>query len=170
MLSGQKQFEQCFNTYYRPLCLFALNYTGSYEASEDVVQQLFTELWDRSKRERVDITNLKSYLYTAVKNRCLKLIQQQKNTVPEEWAENEITEEDESRIIQTEREEKLWQLIDELPPERRKIFLMAKQQQMRYKEIAEQLHLSEKTVENQIGKALKTLRDKVRTIYLFFFG
>ena len=62
------------------------------------------------------------------------------------------------------------ELIDALPTERRNIFLMAKQQGMKYKEIAEQLDISVKTVEGQMGKALKTLRDKAIKIYLFFFG
>lgn len=61
-------------------------------------------------------------------------------------------------------------LVDALPTERRNIFLMAKQQGMKYKEIAVQLDISVKTVEGQMGKALKALRDKAIKIYLFFFG
>ena len=69
-----------------------------------------------------------------------------------------------------EEEALVWNWIDALPTERRNIFLMAKQQGMKYKEIAEQLDISVKTVEGQMGKALKTLRDKAIKIYLFFFG
>ena len=72
--------------------------------------------------------------------------------------------------ISVEEEALVWNWIDALPTERRNIFLMAKQQGMKYKEIAEQLDISVKTVEGQMGKALKTLRDKAIKIYLFFFG
>ena len=72
--------------------------------------------------------------------------------------------------ISVEEEALVWNWIDALPTERRNIFLMAKQQGMKYKEIAKQLDISVKTVEGQMGKALKTLRDKAIKIYLFFFG
>ena len=166
----QKQFEHHFKEYYRPLCLFALNFTGSHEEAEDIVQQFFVEFWERSGVQEVQITHLKSYLYTAVKNRCLKYLQQRAKTLPEEWISDEKADDGEEQIRLVEQEARLWQLIDELPPERRKIFLLAKQEQMKYREIAEKLHLSEKTVENQIGKALKSLREKAKRIYLFFFG
>ena len=72
--------------------------------------------------------------------------------------------------ISVEEEALVWDWIDALPTERRNIFLMAKQQGMKYKEIAVQLDISVKTVEGQMGKALKALRDKAIKIYLFFFG
>lgn len=72
--------------------------------------------------------------------------------------------------ISVEEEALVWDWIDALPTERRNIFLMAKQQGMKYKEIAIQLDISVKTVEGQMGKALKALRDKAIKIYLFFFG
>ena len=73
-------------------------------------------------------------------------------------------------IERSERDARLWKVIDELPLERRKIFLMCKRDGMRYQEIAAELHISIKTVENQMGKALKTLREMAYRIYLFFFG
>ena len=57
-----------------------------------------------------------------------------------------------------------------LPPERKKIFLLAKRDGLKYQEIADELRLSVKTVENQMGKALKALREMATRIYLFFFG
>ncbi|MDR1273937.1 MAG: RNA polymerase sigma-70 factor [Odoribacteraceae bacterium] len=162
----EKEFEQQFITRYRPLCLFALNFTGSREAAEDVVQQLFAEIWE----QRPAVERWKPYLYTAVKNRCLKALEAGKR-FPVERLEPAIPDnDDDEQIRQVEREEALWRWIDELPPGRRKILLMAKQQRMSYREIARQLGLSEKTVENQLGKALKSLREKGKKLYLFFFG
>jgi RNA polymerase sigma-70 factor (ECF subfamily) len=145
-----------------------LNFTGSYEAAEDIVQQLFTELWERSRGEAPAVNCWKSYLYTAVKNRCVKFLQAEKR-LPVEHGVHDVASE-EGEIRQVEREEALWRWIDELPPARRRILLMAKQERMSYREIAARLHLSEKTVENQLGKALKSLREKGRRFYLFFFG
>lgn len=153
------------------MCLYALNYTGTYEDAEDVVQQLFTELWEKDSRGELEIANLKSYLYTAVKNRGLKFILRTRAVQPIGEAEEVVADEDgEEEILRVEREARLWDWIDELPTERRNVFLMAKQQGMKYKEIAEELGISVKTVENQMGKALQSLRAKVIKIYLFFFG
>jgi RNA polymerase sigma-70 factor (ECF subfamily) len=165
----QKEFEQLFLAYYRPLCLFAMHFTGSAEASEDIVQQLFTELWERSRETPPAVARWKPYLYTSVKNRCLKAARDG-HRLPLEHVQIDPPGDDEETIKTAEREEALWQWIDELPPARRQILLMAKQQRMSYKEIADRLHLSVKTVENQLGKALKTLREKSKKLYLFFFG
>lgn len=153
------------------MCLYALNYTGTYEDAEDVVQQLFTELWEKDSRGELEIANLKSYLYTAVKNRGLKFIRRARAVQPIEEAEGVVADEDgEEEILRVEQEARLWDWIDELPTERRNVFLMAKQRGMKYKEIAEELGISVKTVENQMGKALQSLRARVIKIYLFFFG
>ncbi|MDR2413882.1 MAG: sigma-70 family RNA polymerase sigma factor [Odoribacteraceae bacterium] len=165
----QEEFEKLFLAYYRPLCLFALNFTGSVEAAEDVVQQLFTELWERAGKEEPVVTRWQAYLYTAVKNRCIKAARGQK-CLPLDRVQVDIPGDDDEAARIAGREEALWRWIDEMPPARREIFLMAKQQRMSYKEIADHLHLSVKTVENQVGKALKSLREKGKRFYLFFLG
>lgn len=166
----RKQFEADFTRYYRPLCLFALHYTQSHEAAEDIVQQLFTEIWERIRQDRFDVAALKPYLYTAVKNRCLKWLAKQQTVSLQESDSASLSEEEADQVAEAEREDALWRWIDELPAECRRVFLLAKQQQLSYKEIARQLQISEKTVENHIGKALKRLREKARNIYLFFLG
>lgn len=164
-------FEKVFHELYRPLCLYSLNYTESYEDSEDIVQQLFMDIWEKIRMGELSVSNLKSYLFTAVKNRSLNYCRKEKlnqSFDPKFHDQTDSNIEDEIRLAQ--REAGLWDLIDELPTERRHIFLMAKQNGMKYQEIADTLHLSVKTVENQIGRALKTLRDKALKIYLFFFS
>lgn len=76
---------------------------------------------------------------------------------------------EEERIARSELEAQLWKLIDELPEKRRDIFLMAKRDGLSYKEIAEETGLTVKTIENHISRALKSLRKKNRTLYLYFF-
>lgn len=160
--------EKYFNKLYRPLCLYALNITESYEDSEDIVQQIFVELLEKAVAGSLEVGDMKGYLYTVVRNRAVKYAKKNQGKVSVESA---MYLTDESALsISVEEEALVWDWIDALPTERRNIFLMAKQQGMKYKEIAIQLDISVKTVEGQMGKALKALRDKAIKIYLFFFG
>ena len=168
MFVNSHTLEKYFQWMYRPLCLYALNITESYEDSEDIVQQIFVELLEKAVAGSLEVGNMKGYLYTVVRNRAVKYVKKDQEKVSVESAMY-LTDEN-ILSISVEEEALVWNWIDALPTERRNIFLMAKQQGMKYKEIAEQLDISVKTVEGQMGKALKTLRDKAIKIYLFFFG
>ncbi len=168
MFVNSHTLEKYFQWMYRPLCLYALNITESYEDSEDIVQQSFVELLEKAVVGSLEVGNMKGYLYTVVRNRAVKYVKKDQEKVSVESAMY-LTDEN-ILSISVEEEALVWNWIDALPTERRNIFLMAKQQGMKYKEIAEQLDISVKTVEGQMGKALKTLRDKAIKIYLFFFG
>lgn len=168
MFVNSHTLEKYFQWMYRPLCLYALNITESYEDSEDIVQQIFVELLEKAVVGSLEVGNMKGYLYTVVRNRAVKYVKKDQEKVSVESAMY-LTDEN-ILSISVEEEALVWDWIDALPTERRNIFLMAKQQGMKYKEIAEQLDISVKTVEGQMGKALKTLRDKAIKIYLFFFG
>lgn len=168
-----EEFESSFKHLYRPLCLFALRYTEQVEEAEDIVQQAFTDVWDKNCTGMV-ISNLKAYMFRAVRNRSLAYATQPvKVQTTDEVPDLEDTSPDEE-MRGAERDARLWQAIDRLPPERKKIFLLSKRDGLKYQEIADELHLSVKTVENQIGKALKTLREALREtavrIYTFLFG
>ena len=168
MFVNSHTLEKYFRWMYRPLCLYALNITESYEDSEDIVQQIFVELLEKAVVGSLEVGNMKGYLYTVVRNRAVKYVKKDQEKVSVESAMY-LTDEN-ILSISVEEEALVWNWIDALPTERRNIFLMAKQQGMKYKEIAEQLDISVKTVEGQMGKALKALRDKAIKIYLFFFG
>lgn len=163
------EFERNFKSLYKPLCLFALRYTEQMDEAEDIVQQAFADLWDKN-RGGISIGNLKAYLYQTVRNRSLSFLSTANSVeVTDRFPEIEDTATDE-QIRDAERDAHLWDAIDRLPPERRKIFLLSKRDGLKYQEIAEELHLSVKTVENQMSKALKALRETAIRIYLFFFG
>ena len=168
MFVNSHTLEKYFQWMYRPLCLYALNITESYEDSEDIVQQIFVELLEKAVVGSLEVGNMKGYLYTVVRNRAVKYAKKNQEKVSVESAMY-LTDEN-ALSISVEEEALVWDWIDALPTERRNIFLMAKQQGMKYKEIAIQLDISVKTVEGQMGKALKALRDKAIKIYLFFFG
>lgn len=164
-----EEFEQNFKLLYKPLCLFAIRYTEDIDDAEDIVQQVFTEVWEKM-RTGVLIANLKGYLYQAVRNRSLSLVSQSVDVkATDQLPEIEDLSEEE-RLHCAERDARLWEAIDKLPTERKKIFLLSKRDGMKYQEIADELQLSIKTVENQMGKALKTLRETAARIYTFFFG
>ena len=147
------EFERIFKELYKPLCLFALRFTENIDDAEDIVQQVFADVWEKN-RAQVAIVHLKSYLYQAVRNRSLTLLSQAVESEPASEALAEIEDlSEEEQIYQSERDARLWEAIDRLPPERKK-----------------KLHLSVKTVENQISKALKTLRETAIRIYCFFFS
>ena len=155
------EFERIFKEFYKPLCLFALRFTEKTEDAEDVVQ---------NSHDMV-IANFKSYLYQAVRNRSLTLIAQSSDMLQTTECIADIEDlSEEEQIYQSERDARLWAAIDGLPAERKKIFLLSKRDGLKYQEIAEELHISIKTVENQMGKALKTLRETAIRIYCFFFS
>ena len=168
MFVNSHTLEKYFRWMYRPLCLYALNITESYEDSEDIVQQIFVDLLEKAVAGSLEVGDMKGYLYTVVRNRAVKYAKKNQEKVSVESAMY-LTDEN-ALSISVEEEALVWDWIDALPTERRNIFLMAKQQGMKYKEIAIQLDISVKTVEGQMGKALKALRDKAIKIYLFFFG
>jgi RNA polymerase sigma-70 factor (ECF subfamily) len=163
------EFEQNFKSLYKPLCLFALRYLERTEDAEDVVQQAFADAWEKIGGETV-ILNLKAYLYQTVKNRSLSLLAQNPLVRSTDLLPDVEDHGMEEQIAIAERDARLWNAIDGLPDGRRHIFLLAKRDGKKYQEIAEELNISVKTVENQMGKALKALRENAVKIYLFFFG
>ncbi|MGL4410576.1 MAG: RNA polymerase sigma-70 factor [Bacteroidales bacterium] len=164
------RIEEAFKYYYRPLNLYANHYLNDIDAAEDVVQECFADLWEKSNRSG-EVLDVKSYLYKMVRNRCIDHVRQTTNEVRELLptdAEGIISDEEceeRSRI-----EARLWLAIDSLPERCREIFLLNKRDGLKYQEVADRMGLSVNTVENQVRKALKVLRDKAEKIYYFFFG
>lgn len=159
-----------FQQYYRPLCLYALHYLHDLDEAEDVVQDCFVRLLEAEKRDANSSVsslsmsnpqNLKSFLYAAVRNACIDKLRR-KNPIVQDISPSDLSGiiSDEQAVDSSSREAELWTAIEQLPERCREIFLMSKRDGMTYREIAEELCLSEKTVEHQISKALKTLRGK----------
>ena len=169
MQVSKKRFSEYFHAYYRPLCLHALHFMGDADEAEDVVQETFVNLWD--KREQLEtIKSVKAYLYTAVRNNCLTRIRDAKPTTSLDKLSGEELPTENEQMERAEMEARIWKMIDELPERRREIFLMAKRDGMRYKDIARQTGLTVKTVENHVLRAMQSLRAKDIKAYLFFFA
>ena len=156
-----KEFERLFRKMYTELCHYALRFVKDMDVAEEVVQDLFYNYWKNKDRININ-TSLKSYLYQATKNRCLKVIEH--NSVRERYVQEIQAQQVEHSFEadQTVETEELTQIIDntldQLPERCRQIFIMSRFEGMKYHEIAEKLSVSIKTVEANMGKALKIFR------------
>ncbi|MCG8574487.1 MAG: RNA polymerase sigma-70 factor [Flavobacteriales bacterium] len=163
-------FETLFKRHYAELCGFANKYLEDLEAAEEVVQAFFVKLWE-NKEKLQEIQSVRSYLFSSVKNACYNQLKHIK--IREEYKAHNQREMDqeknnvEDEFAASELEDKIRQSIDRLPEGRRKIFIMSRFEGLKYKEIAEKLNISIKTVENQMGSAIKHLKTDLADYILF---
>ncbi len=155
--------ERIFQKYYDFLVSIIFRYLHDGALSEDIAQEVFLELW-RKHTSIIVQTSLKAYLKRAAVNKTLNFIRDNKVTFDGEDELPALKGKMTAAPEQLEAEELkafLNQLIDELPDRCRMIFLLSRFEDMSYKEIAQKLDISVKTVENQISKALKILREQL---------
>nr|WP_296704460.1 RNA polymerase sigma-70 factor [Algoriphagus sp.] len=157
----EKALEMLFKEYYQPLCRYANSYLEDSDDAEEVVQNCFIKLWE--KKENINIqSSVKSYLYQTIRNSCLNEIKHQK--VKKNYGDmlaqqgEQYSESSDQSTLKGELEEKIALALQALPQQCRLIFTMSRFEELKYQEIADQLNLSIKTVENQMGKALKLMR------------
>jgi RNA polymerase sigma-70 factor (ECF subfamily) len=153
-----------FRQYYGMVCNTINHYLHDRNRTEDVAQEMFAELW--SKRQQLTIhTSVPAYLRRMAVTRTLNYIRDSRKynwdelESPDSGISNATVEPDILNSIEaSEMQHKIDQAIQQLPEKCRVVFLMSRMEEMSYAEIASQLGISIKTVENQIGKALKLLR------------
>ncbi|MEP2509543.1 MAG: RNA polymerase sigma-70 factor [Reichenbachiella sp.] len=157
-LSSEGDFEEVFKTYYQQLAAFAFQYVGSYEIAEELVQDVFTNVWIKS--DQIEIrTAIKSYLYGAVRNASLNFLKHKKIERRYEKQEQNKVDSFETNFLELdELQIEINNALNQLPEKCRQIFEMSRFEEKKYKEIADELSLSIKTVENQMGRALKVMR------------
>jgi RNA polymerase sigma-70 factor (ECF subfamily) len=155
-------FELVFKNYYPHLVLLAQKYLGDKDLSESIVQSVFVKMWE--KRREIEIRSLKGFLVVAVRNKCTNELKHQQ--VVREY--EKVSDTKDEAVWMTFNEnvylQKINNVIEELPEQRRRIFKMSRMDGLKYREIAEKLNISPKTVEVQMGKALKYLREQLQPL------
>jgi RNA polymerase sigma-70 factor, ECF subfamily len=167
------RYEELFRTYFAGLCCFARKYVPDPDDSKEIVHSVFVNIWE--KKEEFDFDKpAKSYLFTAVYNRCMNHIRDRKKFVinrddvfPEHQDESTVNTD---HLEVAELESRIWKVINSLPEKCKEVFILNRFEGKKYAEIAEHLKISVKTVETQMSKALKTLREGLTDyIHLFIF-
>lgn len=151
--------ETMFRAHSLAMCRYANGILNDQDEAKEMVQQVFIELWE--KRNQIEIrVSLRSYLYRSVHNRCLNAIKAKKkfNHDIEMHDLKMYSASSDAALKYRELKEKTERAISSLPPQCERIFRMSREEHLKYAEIAQLLELSVKTVENQMGKALKQLR------------
>lgn len=155
-------YESLFHRFYTPLCQFILKYVGDETLAEEIVQETFIHFWE--KRDTLNIhSSLKSYLYTSAKNNALNYLKSQyarqgfqrdffdKEEIPINTTQESILFDELQVLVQ--------KAIKRLPERCRTVYLLSRNSGLSYQEIADELGISVKTVEAQMGLALKRLRE-----------
>lgn len=167
-----QKVELLFCTHYKVLTSYAFRFINDRYAAENIVQDLFFELWNN--RENIDFeAGIKTYLFKSVYHRCLNHINNplsSRQTGLDQLTENEqltqfIISQDkgpEYQLMMEELDKEINTLIDKLPPQCKKVFILSRKEELKNKEIAEKLGISVKAVEKHISKAISFLRDKLK--------
>ncbi len=162
MKLDENGFHEIFETYFDPVCQFLNLYTKDETVIEDVIQDVFCNLW--INRDFLQIKHLKSYLYTSARNRMLNHIRDEKlhASILASYLQEEKELHDAYECVDKEEfVRKLEKAIEELPAKCKNVFKMNRYNNMTYKEIAAKEGISEKMVEKHISTALKKIKDKV---------
>jgi RNA polymerase sigma-70 factor (family 1) len=161
----QQAYKELFTSFYSYLFHFALGIVKSKESAEEVVSDIFIKIWE--KRESLEkISNLKVYLYVATRNIGFNYVDKQKraatNSIEEFSVEFKSRYFDpEQLLITADMMAIIAREIDKLPPKCKIIFKLVKEDNLKYREVAEILNISVKTVENQLAIALRKIGSAV---------
>ena len=157
-------FDFFFNYYYPGLCVYAQKMVSIPEQeAKDLVQNVFIKFWN--DREKTNILfSIRSYLFVSVKNKCLDLLRKKtKNLkVQEITNEHDATDESFDTYVLSELETLFNKSLEKLPQRCREVFELSRFHGLKNREIAAKLNLSEKTVENQVTKALHILKEELK--------
>jgi RNA polymerase sigma-70 factor (ECF subfamily) len=159
MRIDEKSFNEIYDAYFESICRFLNRYTQDVYLIEDVVQEVFVNLW--TERSSKEIKYIKTYLFRSARNRILNNLRDQDNrtTLLNDWHKRQYNSRDERDCVdEDEFIIRLQQAVACLPNKCREIFMLSCYEKLSYKEIAEVQNISIKTVENQLNIALKKLR------------
>lgn len=164
---SQKAFERLFKDHFKSLHAYAYTFLKDDEQAEEVVQNVFCRVWEKRDQLKTD-GSIKAYLYRAVHNESLNYLKHQKVRASfgvyyaDEMEQNTGGDEPASKkLMAAELQRHIEKAMSELPEQCRIIFQLSRFEQLKYQQIADQMGLSIKTIENQMGKALRVMRQKL---------
>lgn len=164
-LGDESALETIFRTYYPGLVGFVRRYVKGTDIAEELVQDLFLKIWSR-RGSLGEIDSVKTYLYRAARNTALNHLRRRK--LEHEWMEKEASivsedpgQEGDEPVTESELAMAVRSAVDKLPPRCREVFVLSRDGGLTYSEIAKSLGISIKTVETQMGRALKALRSSL---------
>lgn len=174
----EEAFEIIFHTYFEKLCLFSESITKNHDAAEEIVEELLLQLWLKCMINPVE-KSIKSYLYQSAYNNSIKYLSRQRkdtiriggteyNNSEEQLIDLQTIEYSVSHLVSEELEAKAVAAIQSLPDQCREIYLLNRDQDLKYHEIADKLHITVGTVKKQMSRAFSRLREELKE-YLCIF-
>ena len=167
--------ESLFRDHFNGLCQFASGYVKQDEVAREIVQDAFVSLWE--KRTSIDLSKpVKSYLSTTVRNKCLNHLRNSKKFSSDLLALENLPEDagydQPDKLVESDIRDQIIRAIDELPEKCREIFRLSRDRHLKYRQIADHLQISVKTVETQMSKALQHMRIRLAEYLpiIFFFA
>jgi RNA polymerase sigma-70 factor (ECF subfamily) len=166
-------YEMVFREYYRPMTAYAFRFLNNLPESENIVQEVFLRLWQK-RREIMITLSLQNYLFRSVKNQCINYIDHEKiKTGYQDMVINHETNRSEYSefFLEFGLKTRIETAIAALPEKRQEIFRLAREDGLKYREIADRLEISVKTVETQMTLALRQLRESLKeykNLVMFF--
>jgi RNA polymerase sigma-70 factor (ECF subfamily) len=164
--NDQQAYRELYMAFFPPLLQFANGFIKSRQSAEEIVSDVFITIWE--KRNRLEhISNLKLYLYTATRNTAINYITRHNKVMITELSELPIEPQSlhydpERMLITSEMKKMIAEAINSLPTRCKLIFKLVKEDELKYREVAELLKVSIKTVETQMSIALKRIGEAIR--------
>lgn len=154
-------FEEVFSKYAKDVKRFIFFKTKDTSLTDDIVQDTFVKLWEECKN--ASYATVKNYLFTIANNLFLNIVRHHKviDKHQKGYTHENSNETPEFLYLENEFYEKLQNAINSLSEKQREVFLLSRIEKKKYKEIAEQLHISVKAVEKRMHHALATLKEKI---------
>lgn len=157
--------KELFDAHYQAVCAAVHRIIGERGVTEDLAQQVFIRFWEKRNQIQID-TSPGAYLHRMAVNEALAWLRAKKNQQPEELTFTipmPAQADGETMLLHSELNEQIHKVIDSLPPRCRTVFQLSRFEELSYQEIADEMGISIKTVEHQMGKALRVLREQLKS-------
>lgn len=170
----EKLFVDVFNKNYKALCLYGAKLCGDFSEAEDIVQEVFVKFWNVFKEDSEGIS-VRSYLYRMVRNACIDLARAKKHdTVDVNSLADQLEDFFQAESEEDSKIDRLLEAIENLPDKCRYVFTAICVNNRKYKDVADEMHISLNTVKTQLSRSIRLLRENLNKddfkLFLTFFA